>query len=93
MRSSPGVSVGSQGVPDPEVLAFATCQIGFLSLPISGQCPAISAPSLKRMASVRASFSSSRGRHWPDVIEALVLVWAASGADEWKNRIVQIPEP
>ncbi len=28
-----------------------------------------------------------------DVIEELVLVWAASGADEWKNRIVEIPQP
>jgi hypothetical protein len=27
-----------------------------------------------------------------DVIEALLLVWAASEADEWKNRIVEIPE-
>ena len=26
-----------------------------------------------------------------DVIEALVLVWAASDADEWKNRILEIP--
>ena len=28
-----------------------------------------------------------------DVIEALMLVWAASAADEWKNRIVEIPQP
>ena len=27
------------------------------------------------------------------VIDALVLIWAASDADEWKNRIVNIPEP
>jgi hypothetical protein len=27
-----------------------------------------------------------------DVIEALPLVWAASAADEWKNRILEIPE-
>jgi hypothetical protein len=27
-----------------------------------------------------------------DVIEALVLVWAASEADEWKNRILEIPQ-
>jgi hypothetical protein len=27
-----------------------------------------------------------------DVVEALLLVWAASEADEWKNRIVEIPE-
>ena len=28
-----------------------------------------------------------------DVIEALVLVWAASEAEEWNNRIVEIPQP
>jgi hypothetical protein len=28
-----------------------------------------------------------------EVIDALVLVWAASDASEWKNRIVSIPEP
>jgi hypothetical protein len=28
-----------------------------------------------------------------DVIEQLVLIWAASDADEWKDRIVNIPEP
>ena len=27
------------------------------------------------------------------VIDDLVLIWAASQADEWKNRIVNIPEP
>ena len=33
-----------------------------------------------------------RAQH-ADVIEALLLIWAASDADEWKNRIVEIPEP
>jgi hypothetical protein len=28
-----------------------------------------------------------------DVIDALVLVWAASDADEWQNRILEIPQP
>ena len=28
-----------------------------------------------------------------DVIEDLVLIWAASEADEWKDRILNIPEP
>jgi hypothetical protein len=28
-----------------------------------------------------------------EVIEALVLVWSASDADEWKNRIVEISQP
>jgi Domain of unknown function (DUF5615) len=28
-----------------------------------------------------------------NVIEALVLVWSASQADEWTNRILQMPPP
>jgi hypothetical protein len=28
-----------------------------------------------------------------ETIEALVMVWAASDADEWKNRLVEIPRP
>jgi hypothetical protein len=28
-----------------------------------------------------------------DVIDALVLIWSASDADEWENRVVEIPEP
>ena len=34
-------------------------------------------------------------QHTPirEVIDALVLIWAASDADEWRNRIVNIPEP
>lgn len=34
-------------------------------------------------------------QHTPvaDVIEALLLVWAASEADEWENRILEIPPP
>ena len=28
-----------------------------------------------------------------DVIEALVLVWAVSDAEEWNHRIVEIPQP
>ena len=34
-------------------------------------------------------------QHTPvaDVIEALLLIWAASDADEWKNRILEIPQP
>jgi len=27
-----------------------------------------------------------------EVIDALVLVWAASDAEEWKNRIIKIPQ-
>jgi hypothetical protein len=28
-----------------------------------------------------------------DAIEGLVLIWAASDADEWQNRILRIPLP
>ena len=53
-----------EGVPDPNVLAFATQENRILVTSDLGRCPATSATSLKRTASVRASFSSNRERPW-----------------------------
>ena len=48
------------------------------------------------LASGRSSpgiFMVSQYARVGEVIDALVLTWAASDAGEWKNRIVDIPEP
>jgi hypothetical protein len=37
-------------------------------------------------------FLVSRQAPVGEVIDALLLVWAASDAEEWKNRIVNIPQ-
>jgi len=82
-----------EAVPDPEVLVFARDQnrilvtSDFRTMPrhfgdfleAHGQCPGVFL--VKQRAPVA------------DVIEALVLIWAASDAEEWMNRIVEIPPP
>ena len=80
------------GIPDPEVLAFAAAE---------GRIPVTS--DLKTMPRHFGEFLEAGGssagvflvkQHTPvaEVIAALLLVWAASDADEWKNRILEIPE-
>jgi hypothetical protein len=81
-----------EGVPDPNVLAFATQENRIFAsdlrtmprhfgdfLEANGQCAGVF------LVKQRAPLAG--------VIEALVMVWAASAADEWKNRIVEIPQP
>lgn len=81
-----------EGVSDPEVPAFATRQNripvtsdlrtmphnfgGFLEA--NGQCAGV--------------FLVRQRAPLVDVIEALVLMWAASDVDEWMNRVVEIPQ-
>jgi hypothetical protein len=80
------------GVPDPEVLAFATLQNRILVtsdlrtmprhfgdfLEVNGQCAGV--------------FLVKQRAPLADVINELVLIWSASDADEWKNRVVEIPQ-
>ena len=86
-------AAGLEGVPDPEVLALAWHQnrivvtsdlrtmprhIGYL-LEAHGHCAGVFL--MKQRAALAA------------VIDALVLIWSASDGDEWKNRLVEIPQP
>src|ERR1700691_5946407 len=79
-----------EGVPDPKVPAFATKEDRILvtsdlrTMPRHGDYLAANG----RCAGV---FLVKQRAPLADVIEALVLVWAASAADEWKSRIVEIP--
>jgi hypothetical protein len=43
-----------------------------------GQCPGV--------------FLVKQSARLVDVIEDLIMVWAASDADEWRNRIIEIPQ-
>jgi hypothetical protein len=54
-----------EGVPDPNVLAFATQENRILVTSDLRTMPATSATSLKRTAGVQASFSLNRERPWP----------------------------
>ena len=82
-----------EGVPDPDVLALAAQQDRVLVT-----------SDLRTMARHFGNFLEAHG-HCPGVflvkqttpvaavIEELVMVWAASDTEEWKDRILEIPQP
>ena len=82
-----------EGVPDPEVLALPPLKSGFWSLPILKTMPRHFGQFLQAGGDSAGVFLVKQHTPVADVIEALLLVWAASDADEWKNRILEIPEP
>jgi hypothetical protein len=82
-----------EGVPDPEVLAFAAEQNRILVTHDRQTMPGHFGDFLTRGESSPGVFLVSQHVPIADVIEQLVLIWAASDADEWKDRIVNIPQP
>ena len=82
-----------EGVPDPDVLRIAAeegrilVSHDFKTMPrhfghflqASGSCPGV--------------FLVRQSAPIGSVIEELVLIWSATDADEWRNRIVRIPRP
>jgi hypothetical protein len=80
-----------EGVPDPEVLALAAAQDRILVSHDFQTMP-------RHFGDFLQAGHSSPGvllvpQRFPigEAIEVLVLIWAASTADEWKNRILRIP--
>lgn len=80
-----------EGVPDPEVLALAAAQDRILVSHDFQTMP-------RRFGDFLQAGNSSPGvlvvpQRLPvrDAIEELVLIWAASNAEEWQNRILRIP--
>jgi len=82
-----------EGVPDPEVLAFATLQNRVLVTSDLRTMPRHFGGFLEANGQCAGIFLVKQRAPLADVIEALVLVWAASDADEWKNRVAEIPQP
>jgi hypothetical protein len=82
-----------EGVPDPQVLVFAAEQNRILVTHDRHTMPWHFGEFLARGESSPGVFLVSQNAPVADVIEQLVLIWAASDADEWKDRIVNIPEP
>ncbi|HEX7360629.1 MAG TPA: DUF5615 family PIN-like protein [Bryobacteraceae bacterium] len=81
-----------EGVPDPDVLALAAEQDRILVTHDHQTMP-------WHFGAFLTSGRSSPGVFWVsqyapigEVIDALVLIWAASDPEEWRNRIVNIPE-
>jgi predicted nuclease of predicted toxin-antitoxin system len=80
-----------QGVPDPEVLALAAEQNRILVTHDLETMPGHFGEFLMRRESSPGVFLVSQYAAIGEVIDELVLVWAASDAEEWENRIVSIP--
>jgi len=81
------------GVPDPEVLAFATCQNRILVTSDLRTMPHHFGDFLAANGRCAGVFIVKQRAPLTDVIDALVLIWSASNAGEWENRIVEIPLP
>jgi len=81
------------GVPDPEVLALAAAQDRILVTSDFRTMPQHFGEFLEAGGASAGVFLVKQRAPVADVIEALLLVWVASDADEWKNRILEVPQP
>ena len=81
-----------EGIPDPDVLALAAEQDRILVTHDRQTMPWHFAEFLMSERSCPGVFLVSQHAAIGEVIDALVLIWAGSDAEEWKNRIVNIPE-
>ncbi len=82
-----------EGVPDADVLAIAAEQDRILVTHDRQTMPRHFGAFLMSGHSSPGVFLVSQQVSIGEVIEALVLIWAASDLSDWKNRIVNIPEP
>jgi hypothetical protein len=80
-----------RGVPDPEVLAFAAAQNRILVTHDFKTMPRHFGEFLRRQSSPGV-FLVSQYTAIGEVIDELVLIWAASDAEEWKDRILKVPQ-
>src|ERR1035438_7973885 len=81
-----------QGVPDPEVLALAAEQGRILVTSDLRTMPRHFGEFLQARGYCAGVFLVKQRAPLADVIDALVLIWSASDADEWENRVVEIPQ-
>src|ERR1035438_6083496 len=80
-----------EGVPDPAVLAFAAQQGRVLVTSDFKTMPGYFGEFLQGGGSSPGVFLVKQHAPIAEVIDSLVLVWAASGAEERRDRIVEIP--
>jgi Domain of unknown function (DUF5615) len=80
-------------VPDPDVLALAADQNRILVTHDRQTMPHHFGAFLMTSRSSPGVFLVSQQAGISEVIEALLLIWAASDREDWRNRIVSIPDP
>ena len=81
-----------EGAPDPEVLAFAAQYNRILVTSDLRTMPRRFGDFLVAHGYSRGVFLVKQRAPFTDVIEELVMVWSTSSSDEWKNRILEIPQ-
>lgn len=82
---------GLARVPDPQVLAIAAEQDRILVTHDRHTMPGHFGDFLAAGGTSPGVFVVSQDAPITEVIEALVLVWAATDPEEWRDRIVQLP--
>jgi hypothetical protein len=82
-----------EGECDPEVLALAAAENRILVTHDRQTMPRHFGEFLMSGKSSPGVFIVSQFAPIGEVIDELVLIWAASDAEEWTNRIVDIPQP
>jgi hypothetical protein len=81
-----------EGVDDPNVLALAAREDRIVVTSDFKTMPRHFADFLQAHGHCPGIFLVKQSAHLADVIEDLIMVWAASDADEWRNRIIEIPQ-
>ncbi len=80
-----------EGVPDPEVLRIAAEQDRILVSHDFKTMPHHFAEFLLATGSSPGVFLVKQHSPIGPVIEELLLIWSATDAEEWRNRIVRLP--
>lgn len=80
-----------EGVPDPTVLALAAEQDRILVSHDFQTMPRHFGEFLGAIGSSPGVFLVKQSSPVGEVIDELVLIWAASDAEEWKDRILEVP--
>ena len=80
-----------EGVPDPEVLALATEQDRILVSHDFQTMPGHFGDFLQTRGSSPGVILVPQYLPIGEAIEELLLIWSASDAEEWENRILRIP--
>ena len=81
-----------KAVDDPDVLALAAREDRILVTSDLKTMPKHFADFLVAHGHCPCVFLVKQSTPLADVIEDLIMVWAASDADEWSNRIIEIPQ-
>jgi hypothetical protein len=81
-----------QRVPDPDVLALAAQQDRIVVTSDLRTMPGHFGDYLEAHGHSPGVFLVKQGARLAEVIDELVMVWAASDADEWRDRIIEIPQ-